>query len=391
MINRKVLFRKLVKGAAVLSAAIMMAVAAAGCGATGSNGESSVAEGTSQIGTSQIGNSSEAGQAAAQYERIVLKDLDVDKYVTVGDYKSIRVERPEVKVSDAELEELFNEIYLNSFPAELGVKDRAVEVGDTANIDYEGKKDGVAFAGGTAQGSNLTIGSHTFIDGFEDGLVGVMPGETVDLNLKFPDNYGNTELAGQAVVFTVKVNYIIPAEKTDEAAKNFGVAEVTNLEELRQYIYDYLYQYASQENESLYEEEVLDAFMKVCEFKEIPEEMFASYRETTRENVASVAASYGTDAETYLNYYYQMDMETFLSYYADNALKQNIAMQAIANREGLNVSDEDLNKTILEYAQQSGIGTVEEFLNGEDIEEYREYFVYEKVYDYLMEVAGQGK
>ena len=87
-------------------------------------------------------------------------------------------------------------------------KNEKVKKGDTANIDYVGKKDGVAFDGGTAQGYQLEIGSGTFIDGFEDGLVGVMPGETVDLNLTFPKEYPSEELAGKKVVFKVKVNEI---------------------------------------------------------------------------------------------------------------------------------------------------------------------------------------
>ena len=212
--------RKMIARTAVFCAAVLMAGALAGCGKTG-NGEST-------------GGTESSQETPA--EKFTLKDIDVEKYVTVGDYKSIRVEKQEVTVSDSELEEMTNQVYIGSFPAELGVKDRAVKEGDTANIDYVGKKDGVAFDGGTAQGANLTIGSDTYIDGFEDGLIGVMPGDTVDLNLTFPEGYGNQDLAGQAVVFTVTVNYIIPEEKTDEAVEKFGVEGVTTVEELRQYV-----------------------------------------------------------------------------------------------------------------------------------------------------------
>lgn len=364
-------------GLALVCAAVLAAGTMAGCGKTGD--ESGNATLTTQGSES----------TTSSFERIVLKDLDVDQYVTLGDYKSIRVTKPEAKVDDADLQQLLDDVYLNSFPAELGVKDRAVVKGDTANIDYVGKKDGVAFDGGTAQDSNLTIGSHTFIDGFEDGLVGVMPGETVDLNLTFPANYGNTDLAGQAVVFTVTVNYIIPEEKMDEAVKSFGVPEVTNLEELRQYIYDYLLSYAESENDSLYEEDVVAAFMEVCDFKNIPDSMYQAFRETTKQNIVSVAAGYNVDAETYINYIYQTDLQTFLEVYGDNALKQNIAMQAVANREGLNVDDQELQDTLLGYAVEAGFDTVEEYIGDDPIEDFREYFVYEKVYNYLMEIAQQ--
>ena len=99
--------------------------------------------------------------------------------------------------------------------AKSNVEKSVVESGDTVNIDFEGKKDGVAFDGGTSQGYNLTIGSGSFIDGFEDGLIGVNVGDTVDLNLTFPEGYQNADLAGQDVVFTVTVNFICASNSSE--------------------------------------------------------------------------------------------------------------------------------------------------------------------------------
>ncbi|MCQ2448917.1 MAG: FKBP-type peptidyl-prolyl cis-trans isomerase [Clostridia bacterium] len=131
--------------------------------------------------TKNNSTSSETGKTENTKDKVtkteLYKDADLSEYVTLCDYK-------------------------------LTLKDGIVETGDVANIDYTGKKNGVAFEGGTAQGYNLTIGSGTFIPGFEDGLVGVKVGATVDLDLTFPENYGSEELAGAAVVFTVKVNSI---------------------------------------------------------------------------------------------------------------------------------------------------------------------------------------
>lgn len=333
--------------------------------------------------------SKESGQNSEDKapERIVMKDLDVDQYVTLGDYKGIRVEKQEVKVNDSDLEEVLHQVYVDNYPEELGIKDRAVENGDTANIDYSGKLDGVAFEGGTAEGSCLTIGSHSFIEGFEDGLVGVKPGETVDLNLKFPNPYpNNPDLAGKDAVFTVTVNFIIPPEKTDEAVKYFGIEEVTNLEELRQFIYDYLYQVAENQVQENFEDQVMDTFMTTCEFKEIPENYFKSYREETMANIAMVAASYGIDAESYVNYYYRVDLQTFYTY-CDDSLRQSIAIQAVANKEGLAVSDDELNETLQQYAAQAQVATVEEYIGNVNIEEYRDLFTYQKVYNFLMETA----
>lgn len=191
-----------------LLAAILSVCMLAGCGAKDTG------DGT--------GAATDAGT-----ESTALKDMDVDKYVTLGEYKGLAVSVDTVEVDEDEWDTLVNNVYYGNITAENGgIMDRAVETGDTVNIDYEGKKDGVAFDGGTAQGYDLTIGSGNFIAGFEDGLIGVMPGETVDLDLTFPENYGNSDLAGQAVVFTVTVNYIQPAqdgEFSDEIISNFGI------------------------------------------------------------------------------------------------------------------------------------------------------------------------
>ena len=137
----------------------------------------------------------------------------LSKYITLADYKGLKV--------DTKSDE-FKEYYGNMISSDVSSNNLYVKKtegtvanGDTANIDYTGKKDGVAFDGGTAAGYDLTIGSNSFIDGFETGLIGKKIGDTVDLNLKFPENYSSAELAGKAVVFTVKINYV----KTDEERK----------------------------------------------------------------------------------------------------------------------------------------------------------------------------
>jgi len=218
-----------------LLAAILSVCMLAGCGAKDTGDGTGTSTGT---GT----------------ESTALKDMDVDKYVTLGEYKGLAASVDTVEVDEDEWDTLVNNVYYENITAENGgIMDRAVETGDTVNIDYEGKKDDVAFDGGTAQGYDLTIGSGSFIAGFEDGLIGVMPGETVDLDLTFPENYGNSDLAGQAVVFTVTVNYIQPAqdgEFSDEIISNFGIDGVTNEEELRQYAYDYLNENAQQNYET---------------------------------------------------------------------------------------------------------------------------------------------
>lgn len=128
-------------------------------------------------------------------------DLNILDYVDLGDYKGIELTKSITKVTD---DDVTNE--MESKAVELTGSDVTVEDGDTAIIDFVGKLNGVAFDGGTASNYELEIGSGSFIDGFEDGLIGVKKGDTVDLNLTFPESYQSTELAGKDVVFTVTVN-----------------------------------------------------------------------------------------------------------------------------------------------------------------------------------------
>lgn len=319
-----------------------------------------------------------------------LQDMEVEKYVTLGEYKGIEVTVDPIAVSDADVELLVGNAYNSVITAENGgIVDRAVAVGDTANIDYVGKKDGVAFDGGTAQGYNLTIGSGQFIDGFEDGLVGVMPGETVDLNLTFPEVYQNADLAGAEVVFTVTVNYLMPASanRTDEVAASLGIEGVTTVDGLEQYAYDYLYANAEANYNTTVENTVLTTFMNSCVFEEIPQAVIDKYADMAREGVTAQAQSYGTDAETFVSYYYGITLDEFVETYSAEAAKQDIALQAIANKENLNVTEEELETTLQEYATNAGYATVEEFLGDETRETYRDYLVCDKAYNFLMENA----
>mgnify|MGYP000361561996 FL=1 len=130
-----------------------------------------------------------------------------------------------VEVTDTDVEDSINST-LQTKSTQNDITDRPAQEGDVVTIDYEGKKDGVAFDGGTAQDQQLELGSGSFIDGFEDGIVGHNIGETFDLNLTFPEDYKSEDLAGQAVVFTVtldKISEVIVPELTDEL-----VAELLN-------------------------------------------------------------------------------------------------------------------------------------------------------------------
>ena len=138
--------------------------------------------------------------------------VDLGEVTSLGEYKGLKVDRMSTEVTDEELNTRIQSI-LDANPEYVAITDRAAKEGDIVDIDYVGMKDGVAFEGGTSEGYKLELGSGSFIDGFEEGLVGAKTGEERSLNLTFPEQYHSEELAGQAVVFDVTVNGI--EEKRD--------------------------------------------------------------------------------------------------------------------------------------------------------------------------------
>ena len=326
-----------------------------------------------------------------------LSRMNVEKYVTLGDYNNMQIvtDVNPPAVSDEEVEMLMKEAYLGAVTAEHGgIVDRAVEEGDTVVIDYEGKLDGVAFAGGTARGDELTIGSNSFIDGFEDGLVGVMPGETVDLELTFPEVYkNNTELAGQDVVFTVTVRFIRPvdvnvADMEDVVVAALGLSGVSTVEEFRQSAYDYLYSSAEIAYLNSLEKNISQAVIDGCEFKNLPKALMEKYRETIKTNIESWVTMYDMTLDDYASLFGKTG-EEMLDAYTEDYVRQNLAMQAIANAEGLNVTDEELQEELAEYAASEGYASVEALVGENSLEDYRDYFMNEKVMDFLMEKYGE--
>lgn len=316
-----------------------------------------------------------------------LDQMKVEKYVKVGDYGSFDVSLDKVGVDEEELKALMSSNYITYVtPEHGGILDRAVAEGDTVLIDYEGKKDGVAFVGGTAQDAHLTIGSGQFIDGFEDGLVGVMPGETVDLDLKFPEGYGNTELAGQAVVFTVTVNCILPEEVAeeemeDEVIVSMAMDGVSTVADFRQAVYDYLYS----EYEYDVQNAVVDLLMERSEFKQLPEELLESYRQMWSQVLTIYASRFQMTLDQYAVNFFRKDKQSLINQYAERYFKQDLMLQAIANKEGLKISDEELQTKLQEEAEAAGYATVEEYVGNGSTEDYRNDYMNEKVMEYLLE------
>lgn len=318
----------------------------------------------------------------SQREENALRDLDTDSYVTLCDYQNLSVSIEPI-ITDSEHLLSMMEDYIEYATLEnSGITERAIVDGDIVNYDVVVKQDGVTVDNGSASGVFLLIGSDSYIDGFEDGLIGVLPGETVVLNLTFPQSYAYMELAGQEVEVTVIVNYIM--EFRDEVVNSMGLENVVTVEEYQQYIYDDLFASKRDDYNELVRNAIMQELLRQCVYGELPEDILKSNKAYVTERV-NFAAAYGLDADTYTQSRFNIDAETYINEYSADLTKQDITLQAIANREDLAVSDSELKKTLKQYAKEAGLSTVEEYLGDSSMEDYRNYIMTEKVMDYLAE------
>lgn len=331
--------------------------------------------------------------AGKESSMIYFDEIDVENNVTLGDYKGIEVVNSAAEVSDEEVDAYIE--YMMSMYSDLEeVTDRdVVENGDVANIDYEGKKDGVAFEGGTAAGYDLAIGSGAFIPGFEEGLVGVKKGETVDIPLTFPENYHAADLAGAEVVFTVTVNGIyqeVTSEFNDEFVEGLGIENVTTTEEYRAYLKSMMEEsYAEQAKQDV-EFQVISIVTENAQVKEVAQGLIDKFYEINMSNMSYQASMYGMDVESFVSSYYGMDAETFEAETvaaAEESAKQAMVCLKIAEQENITVSEEEMNAAIEENYAAYGYASVEEFKSTVDLQEYKDSLLLTKIVDFLVENA----
>ncbi|MBO4881900.1 MAG: FKBP-type peptidyl-prolyl cis-trans isomerase [Lachnospiraceae bacterium] len=319
-------------------------------------------------------------------------DLNIEDYVQIDDYREIEVTMPAMDDSMEEYaEHLAKQQYSQlaaSVTEDAFIKDRPVKDGDMINLDYSGKIDGEVFEGGTAQNQALWIGSDSFIDGFEDGLIGVYPGETVDLNLTFPETYSSEELAGKEAVFTCTINGIIP-EEAIIAVWNAGAYEDTQVESYAgfvQFIKDYVNAMVQDQNEAEVSNTIIDELLNRTEYKqEFPQSLIDKYRGVAETNLTSEAVSYGYDNDSYAMAAYGMSAEDYIESNSYTQLKMDASLAYIAKKEGITVSLDDakqrLAAMLVEYGYDDYNAAVQELQLDEEL--YRVYFLEEDVIAFL--------
>ncbi len=324
-----------------------------------------------------------------------LKGTDPGQYITLGEYKGLKLEKVDTTVSEGDIEV----VVLSDMETVAGQKEvtgRAVKEGDITNIDYVGKKDGVAFEGGTGN-YDLEIGSGSFIPGFEDGVIGMKIGETKDIPLTFPEDYHSEELAGQDVVFTVSLNSI--SERVTPGITDDGILEKLGdkygkefkdtdeyFEEVRTNLIESKEGDAERSQRTQLMQMVFDN--TECDLDKLPEWLVTKNADQYIESMTSFASQYGASLDDYLSSM-GIDRKTFeeqAKEYAKEVSKEQLVIYAIASKENIQVTEQEVEDYYSDYAKQYG-ADVEVLKSSLDVDTLEQYLLSTHVEDYLYENA----
>ncbi|MHC1720588.1 MAG: trigger factor [Clostridiaceae bacterium] len=281
--------------------------------------------------------------------------VTVKPEVELGEYKGLEVKKPEYQVMDAEIEAEL--VSMQDKNARITTKEEGtIEKGNIAVIDFKGFIDGVAFEGGTGSNHELEIGSGTFIDTFEDQLIGLAKGETKNVSVNFPEDYGKEDLNGKPAVFEVTVNEIKAKELPaldDEFAKE--VSEFDTLDEMKNDIKTKLEDYNKTRIEKEYENAVIDAVSENAKV-EIPAAMIEREIDGMVKDLEMRLKYQGLDLKTYYEYTNTTEEKArlFMREAAEKRVKTDLIIEKIAQVENLEASEEELSAKANELAKHYG-------------------------------------
>ncbi|ENY5687739.1 trigger factor [Listeria monocytogenes] len=288
---------------------------------------------------------------------VLTAEVTVKPEVKLGDYKGLEVEKRETELTTEELEAELKQ--LQERQAELVVKEDApAENGDTVILDFEGFKDGVAFEGGQAENHSLELGSGQFIPGFEEKLVGLKAGDEADIELTFPEEYHAEDLSGQPVVFKVKLHEIktkeVPA-LDDELAKDID-EEVETLDELKEKISKRLQEAKEESVAQAKQEEVIAKAVENAEV-DIPHAMVHHEADHLMNHFAQDLQAQGLTPELYYQFTGQTEeaMHAQMEKDAEKRVKMNLVLEAIAEAENIEPTEEAIDEEISTLAEKYGM------------------------------------
>lgn len=280
-------------------------------------------------------------------------------YITLPEDLGLTLSDEANTVSDEDVADYINENIMVNYTETQEVTDRAAADGDTVNIDYVGTVDGVEFDGGSAEGYDLTLGSGTFIDGFEEQIVGHTPGESFDVTVTFPEDYRATDLAGKEAVFATTLNYIsesVTPELTDDFVKeNLNESlGLDSVETLNTYVSDNL----------LFSQQISELYTQLSEKLtvegEVPAELTKYFEDYYLSTPYLYAQMYGFSLDEFMQAYGYDSAAAYLESsrtYIDGAIQQTLALQALAEKYGITCPTETLENQFQEYFGSSDISS----------------------------------
>ena len=278
---------------------------------------------------------------------------DIDKYITIGQYKGLSLEKVVETITDAEVE---GSISQDLAMTKEEVKDGVVEEGDTVVVNYVGTENGKEFNGGSAENQEITIGSGGYIPGFEDGILGMKKGETKDVPLTFPEDYIEPSMAGKDVVFKITLQSFkrAPELNDDWVAKNTDFKTVEEYKEDKKKL---LQKSAEQMAESILYQNAWNQVYEASEVKEYPEKDVEEAYAEFETQIKSYAKQGGMELEDYLESQ-QVSKEAFETQcqeYAEARVKQNLILQGIMDAEGMTLEDKESLAVQDELIQNYGV------------------------------------
>ncbi len=278
-------------------------------------------------------------------------DFDLKEYLTIGEFPNVEIDKDKLQ------ERLEEEIatVTSEYSTTVDVKDRAVKDGDIVNIDYTGKIDGKEFEGGSAKGSDLTIGSNTFIAGFEKGLIDKKIGEEVTLNLVFPEDYGKEDLNGKDVVFTVKINSI--KEKTTPDVSDKMIEEKTD--------YATVKEFCDVKSKEIAKELIWEKYVSSAKVNKYPKEETKNYYDQLINYYKQLAAYNGVTLETMVaTFGGYKSVDDFFAYALSSAkstVKEEMVVYLTVREHNIELSEEVYKKQGEELAKEYGYENLKEY------------------------------
>lgn len=283
--------------------------------------------------------------------------VTVEPEVELGDYKGLEIEKQDTELTDEEVETTINQ-RLEAMADMVIKEDGKVEEGDTVNLDFDGYVDGEQFEGGQADGYDLEIGSGMFIPGFEEQLVGLKVGEEKDVEVTFPEEYHAEELAGKPATFKTKINEIKTKEvpELDDELANELDSEANTVDEYKENIRKQLAESKATEAENVQKEEAITKATDNAKV-DIPDAMIKTEENRMLQEFAQRLQQQGLNLETYFQISGQSegDLRGQMKEDAEQRVKTNLTLAAIADAENIEASDEDVEKELETMSSQFGI------------------------------------